>query len=306
MSTRNNAWIAYVFLAPVFIVMTLLVFIPLAQGISYSFTNMNQYNMGNQFLPPSYEWIGLKNYSDLFGTIFQPKSVFRDVLVQTAIWTFVNVFFHFTLGLFLALLLNRKIKGRGIYRMLLMVPWAVPSFVGAFAWQWMYNDKYGLFNLVLKNLGIPAVPWLGDSFWAMFSAILVNVWIGIPFMMVTLLGGLQSIPESLYEAARIDGATWWQQLKNITLPLLKPVAATATTLGIIWTFNMFNIIYLITGGGPVHSTEILVTYAYREAFRNWNLGIASTYGVVILSVLIVFTLFYRRVLKANANEGVYY
>jgi arabinogalactan oligomer/maltooligosaccharide transport system permease protein len=90
------------------------------------------------------------------------------------------------------------------------------------------------------------------------------------------------------------------------LPLLKPVATTATTLGIIWTFNMFNIIYLITGGGPVHSTEILVTYAYREAFRNWNLGIASTYGVVILSVLIVFTLFYRRVLKANANEGVYY
>lgn len=306
MRMHNQAWIAYLFLAPVLIVMALLVFYPLIQGILYSFTNMNQYNMGSKFLPPSYEWIGIQNYTELISTLFQPKSVFRDVLVQTAIWTFVNVFFHFMLGLILALLLHRQIKGKGLYRMLLMVPWAVPSFVGAFAWQWMYNDKYGLFNQLLETAGLPTIPWLGDSFWAMTSAILVNVWIGVPFMMVTLLGGLQSIPESLYEAARIDGATAWQQLKDITLPLLKPVATTATTLGIIWTFNMFNIIYLITGGGPVHSTEILVTYAYREAFRNWNLGIASTYGVVILSILVVFTLFYRRLLKANTDEGVYY
>ncbi|SFJ14885.1 carbohydrate ABC transporter permease [Thermoflavimicrobium dichotomicum] len=295
----KNTWIAYVFLTPVLVVMAVLVFYPLIKGISYSFTNMNQYNMGSKFIDPSYEWVGLKNYKELFRSFIAPKSVFRDVLIQTLIWTFVNVFFHFTIGLGLALLLHRKIKGRGIYRTLLMVPWAVPSFVGAFAWLWMYNDKYGFFNLMLKQMGLATIPWLGDSFWAMVSVIMVNVWIGVPFMIVTLLGGLQSIPDSLYEAARIDGASSWQQFRHITLPLLRPVAVTATTLGIIWTFNMFNIIYLVTAGGPIHSTEILVTYAYREAFRNWNLGLASTYGVVILSFLLVFTLIYRRVLKSN-------
>lgn len=306
MSNRGNAWIAYVFLAPVLIVMAVLVLYPLIMGISYSFTNMNQYNMGNAFVPPSYEFVGLKNYKELLGSIFAPSSVFRDILLQTMIWTFANVFFHFALGLLLALLLNRNIKGKGVYRMLLMVPWAVPSFVGAFAWLWMYNEKYGFFNLALQSMGLATVPWLGNSFWAMTSAIMVNVWIGIPFMMVTILGGLQSIPESLYEAARVDGASPWQQFVQITLPLLKPVASTATMLGIIWTFNMFNIVYLVTAGGPVHSTEILVTYAYREAFRNWNLGVASTYGAVILSILVVLTLLYKRIVGSNDNEGVYY
>ncbi len=306
MSNRSNAWIAYVFLAPCLIVLALLVFYPLVQGIIYSFTNMGQYNMGSRFAPPSWEFIGLKNYTDLFATITAKDSVFRDVLIQTMIWTITNVFFHFTIGLGLALLLNRKIKGRGFYRMLLMVPWAVPSFVSAFAWTWMYNEKYGLFNIVLQKLGLSTIPWLGDSFWAMVSVIATNVWIGVPFMMITLLGGLQSIPESLYEAARVDGASPWQQFVKITLPLLRPVAATATMLGIIWTFNMFNIIFLVTRGGPVHSTEILVTYAYREAFVNWNFGVSSTYGVVILSFLIVFSILHTWLLKANDNEGVYY
>lgn len=292
------------FLAPVLIVMGALVFYPLLQGISYSFTNMNQYNMGSQFAPPSYEFVGLKNYVELFASFTAEDSVFRAVVVQTLIWTFVNVFFHFTIGLGLALLLNRKVRGRGVYRMLLMVPWAVPSFVSAYAWTWMFNEKYGFFNLMLQQLGLPAVAWLGDSFWAMVSVIAVNVWIGVPFMMVTLLGGMQSIPESLYEAARVDGASAWRQFWNITLPLLRPVAATATVLGIIWTFNMFNIIYLVTKGGPVRSTQILVTYAYQEAFERWNFGVATTYGVVILSFLLIFSLIYRRLLKTN--EGVHY
>ncbi|WP_255298505.1 carbohydrate ABC transporter permease [Brevibacillus dissolubilis] len=303
---RNHTWIAYMFLAPVIIVMALLVFYPLIQGVMYSFTDMGQYNMGSKFAPPTWEFIGFKNYTDLFASIAAPESVFRDVLIQTMIWTFVNVFFHFVIGLGLALLLNREIKGRGIYRMLLMVPWAVPSFVSAFSWTWMYNEKYGLLNLLLTKLSLPTIPWLGDSFWAMTSVIIVNVWVGVPFMMVTLLGGMQSIPTSLYEAAKVDGASAFQQFWNITLPLLRPVAATATMLGVIWTFNMFNIIYLVTRGGPVRSTEILVTYAYREAFQNWNFGVASTYGVVILSFLVVFSIFHSKMTKANSNEGVYY
>lgn len=305
MDARKNTWIAYMFLTPVLIVMALLVCYPLIQGITYSFTNMSQYNMGSVFAKPTWEFVGFKNYIDLFSSFVKPESIFRDVVMQTMIWTFVNVFFHFVLGLILALLLHRNIRGRGLYRMLLIVPWAVPSFIAAFAWTWMYNQTYGVFNIVLQKLGFAPIPWLGDSFWAMVAVILVNVWAGIPFMMMTLLGGLQSIPQSLYEAARVDGASAWRQFWTITLPLLKPVASTATVLGVIWTFNMFNIIYLVTRGGPVRSTEILVTYAYREGFMNWNFGMASTYGVVILSFLMAFTFLHQRVMK-SADEEVYY
>lgn len=304
--TFKNTWIAYIFIAPVMIVMALLVFYPLFKGIGYSLTDINQYNMGNKFMEPSYKFIGLDNYKNLIGSLTDKDSVFRDILKQTTIWTFINVFFHFTIGLGLALLLNKKIKFRGIYRLILLVPWAVPSFISAFSWRWMFNSSFGIINITLQKFGIEPIPWLGDPFWSMVAVIIVNVWLGVPFMMVTLLGGLQSIPTTLYEAAEVDGASRFRQFWHITLPLLKPVAFTATLLGIIWTFNMFNVIYLVTGGGPVHSTEILVTYAYREAFRNWDFGIASTYGVIILSILLVFSSIYSRVLKANKNEGVHY
>ncbi|GAW29791.1 carbohydrate ABC transporter permease [Carboxydocella sp. ULO1] len=298
----SQSWLAYLFLTPALLAMAVLVFYPLILGTSYSFTDMNQYNMGNQFVAPSWKWVGLANYRKLLGNL---NSEFWDVALNTLIWTFTNVFFHFVIGLFLALLLNRKLKGRAIYRMLMLIPWAVPSFVSAFSWKWMFNAEYGIINLMLGKLGIEPIAWLSNKWTAMFAVIITNIWLGVPFMMVTLLGGLQSIPRELYEAAEVDGASKWQQFLNITLPLLKPVAFTATLLGVIWTFNMFNVIYLITGGGPYKQTEILVTYAYREAFMNWNFGISATYGVIILSFLLAFSFFYNRLLK-NAGEKVYY
>jgi len=299
---RKNTWIAYVFLLPTLIAMAVLVFYPLLLGISYSFTDMNQYNMGNQFVPPSYKFVGLANYKEV---LFSSDSEFWNILLNTVIWTFTNVFFHFTIGLILALLLNQKIKGRAIYRMLMLVPWAVPSFVSAFAWRWMFNGEYGFINLFLKTyFHLEPIAWLSNKWTAMFAVILTNIWLGIPFMMVTMLGGLQSIPRELYEAADVDGASPVKKFFNITLPLLKPVAFSATLLGTIWTFNMFNVIYLLTGGGPARGTEILVTYAYREAFANWNFGLSATYGVIILSFLIAFSIFYSRVVK-DAGEKVY-
>jgi arabinogalactan oligomer/maltooligosaccharide transport system permease protein len=292
----KQTWVAYVFLAPTVLAMTAIVFYPLILGITYSFTDLDQYNMGNKFIAPSWQWVGLQNYRDLFSSM---TSEFWTVALNTLIWTFTNVFFHFTIGLLLAVLLNRKIKGRAIYRMMMLIPWAVPSFVVAFSWRWMFNSEYGVINLSLLALGMNTVPWLAQKWTAMFAVIITNIWAGIPFMMITLLGGLQSIPKELYEAAEVDGAPAWQQFFQITLPLLKPVAFTATLLGTIWTFNMFNIIYLITQGGPYRQTEILVTYAYQEAFTNWHLGIASTYGVVILSFLIAFTTFYFKIAKQD-------
>lgn len=295
---RNQA--AYLFLFPAMAVMLLLVFLPLLQGIYFSLTNINQYNMGNQFVKASYEFVGLQNYRNLFTG--EGLREFLEIFKQTIIWTFTNVFFHFTIGLGLALLLNRHIAGRGVYRMLLLIPWAVPSFVSAFAWRWMFNGSYGFINLLLGKLGMQPIQWLSDPFWAMTAVIITNVWLGFPFMMVTMLGGLQSIPRELYEAAYVDGANRIQQFFKITLPQLKSTIFTATLLGVIWTFNMFSIIYLITEGGPYNKTEILVTYAYDKAFASWQLGEATTYGVVILSMLLAFSFFYSRVLKISEEN----
>jgi arabinogalactan oligomer/maltooligosaccharide transport system permease protein len=290
--------LAYLLILPTALVMAGIVFFPLIRGVIISFTDMNQYNMGSKFIAPAYRFVGLRNYIRVLSS-----SQFWDIFGQTAIWTVTNVFFHFTIGLALALLLNRRLRGRALYRMLLLIPWAVPTYISAFSWRWLFNSKYGFFNLALKTLGLGPVSWLSHEVWAMVAVIATNVWLGFPFMMVVLLGGLQSIPKEMYEASEVDGCGRIRQFATITLPLLKPVAMTATLLGIIWTFNMFNVIYLVTEGGPHHQTDILATFAFIEAFHQWRFGMATTYAVIILSILLSFSFFYIRALKGT--EEIY-
>jgi arabinogalactan oligomer/maltooligosaccharide transport system permease protein len=290
--------LAYLLILPTAAVMAAIVFYPLIRGVVISFTDMNQYTMGSKFIPPSYRFVGLQNYVKVL-----TGSQFWDILGQTVIWTITNVFFHFTIGLALALMLNRKIRGRAVYRTLLLIPWAVPTYISAFSWRWLFNSKYGFFNLALNQLDLSPIPWLSHEVWAMVAVIATNVWLGFPFMMVVLLGGLQSIPQEFYEASQVDGCGRVRQFWSITLPLLKPVALTATLLGIIWTFNMFNVIYLVTEGGPHHQTDILATFAFIEAFHQWRFGMATTYAVIILSILLTFSSFYIRALRGS--EEIY-
>jgi arabinogalactan oligomer / maltooligosaccharide transport system permease protein len=289
---------AYLFIAPSMIVMAVLVFYPLLNGIYLSFTNANQFNttrrIGANVIPSSYELIGFENYQDILTT---STYKFWAVFGQTVAWTGLNVVPHIAIGLGLALLLNRKIKGRVIYRILLILPWAVPSYISAFVWRFIYNGDIGFLNSVIRDLGMQPVPWLSDPGWAMFAVVVANTWLAIPFNMVTMLGGLQSIPLELYEAAEVDGASSWQKFMNITLPMLRPVIMTATLLGVIWTFNSFNIIFLVSEGGPFQSTEILATWAWRLGFQQSQIGVAAAYSVIILLVLIVFSLAYIRVLN---------
>jgi arabinogalactan oligomer/maltooligosaccharide transport system permease protein len=220
----------------------------------------------------------------------------------TVIWTVVCVVFHYGLGLGLAMLLNRPLRGRGVYRVLLILPWAVPAFVSAFAWRFMFNQQFGLFNGLLTAVGLQPVAWFDDRWTSLFTAIATNIWLGVPFMMITLLGGMQTISGELYEAATIDGATAWQRFVNVTLPGLRSVSMTVILLGTIWTFNMFPVIFLVTDGQPAGQTEILVTGAYRAAFEGIrNYSLASTYGVLILSILVVFSMFYRRLLRKQGE-----
>ncbi len=221
----------------------------------------------------------------------------------TIVWTVICVVFHYAIGLGLAVLLNRPMRGRGIYRVLLILPWAVPAFVSAFSWRFMFNEQVRPVQRAARHgRARPGRVVRLTGARPLFTAIVTNIWLGVPFIMVTLLGGMQTISSELYEAAAIDGATPWQRFRNITLPGLRPVSMTVILLGTIWTFNMFPIIFLVTGGQPAGQTEILVTGAFRSAFEGLrNYSLASTYGVLILSILLVFSAFYRRALRKHGE-----
>ena len=201
-------------------------------------------------------------------------------------------------------MLNRpKLRGRAIYRLLLIVPWAVPSYITALTWKWLFNTQYGPLNAMLATMGIDPVDWLGQSVTTNFVANLAtNVWLGFPFMMVISLGALQSIPTELYEAADIDGASAWQKFRHVTLPLLRPALFPAVILGTIWTFNAFNVIYLVSGGGPEHKTDILITEAYYAFAVLRRTGLAAAYSVLIFLLLLGYTLITQR--KTRATEAV--
>ncbi|GCE12821.1 carbohydrate ABC transporter permease [Tengunoibacter tsumagoiensis] len=299
---------AYLWLAPIIICMAVIVFYPLVNGLILSFTNADQTNIAQQIgamsYPATYHFIGLQNYTTIISGWFQPGSDESHVIFQTIIWVVANCFFHFIFAMGLALILNRPMRGRTIYRTLLMVPWAMPQFVAAFAWRFLYNQQGGYINKLLDIFHLPAIAWGSDPTWALISVIIVNIWLGIPFMTVTLLGGLQSIPAEMYEAAAMDGASAWQRFRSITLPMLRPIAFLSTMLDVIWTFNVFAVIYLITQGGPFNRSQTLFTYAWTKAFQvPQHYGLGGAYGIIILVILLVFTIIYSRMLRSN--ETVY-
>jgi len=225
----------------------------------------------------------------------------QDVIGKTIAWTAINLVFHFTLGLGAALLLNRKMPGRNIYRALLILPWAMPQYISALTWRGMFNVEYGAVNLMLGKVGIEAVPWFTSEFWAFMAPVITNIWLGFPFIMVIALGGLQSIPRELYEAARIDGAGPVRQFFSITLPMLKPVLFPALVLGTIWTFNNLNVMWLVTDQGlPADKTHILVTYVYKAAFQYYRYGYAAAFSVFIFLVLVFIVKGYNRAAREEA------
>jgi arabinogalactan oligomer / maltooligosaccharide transport system permease protein len=308
----DRYWYAWAMVLPVVVVLAVLIFYPLIRGIYLSFTNLTEANQlaeictrsitGDEVCrsnPNRWQFVGFDNYLKVLrGDVGE----FWMWTTNTLLWTVVCVVFHYTIGLGLATMLNRPMRGRGLYRVLLILPWAVPPFVSAFAWKFIFNERFGLVNAALTAAGVDPVDWFANRWTALFTAIATNIWLGVPFMMVALLGGMQTIPGELYEAAEIDGATPWQRFVNVTLPGLRPVSMTVILLGTIWTFNMFPIIFLVTEGQPAGQSEILVTGAYKAAFEGLrNYSLASTYGVLILSILLVFSYLYRRALRKQGE-----
>jgi len=199
-------------------------------------------------------------------------------------------------------LINRTLPAKRTLRTLLIIPWALPQYIAALTWRGMFNQEYGSINLILnKFFNMSPIQWLSQPVEAFSACIITNIWLGFPFMMVVALGGLQSIPKEMYEASQVDGASRWQQLKNITLPMIKPVMIPAVILGTIWTFNNINVVWLVSNGGePSDLTHILVSYVYKAAFNLYRYGYAAALSMIIFLILSIFTVSFMRRSKLDA------
>jgi len=298
---------AYVYVLPAMFGMLVLVFFPFVYGITLSFTAQTVLNVSE---PITEVWAGFSNYVNILGDLDIVRTTaagsvinyqnFYWTLFITVCWTVTNVTVGVTLGMILALILNTKgLRFTNAYRVLLILPWAIPNYITALIWKGMFHQQFGVINQAIQMFGGEPVAWFDGVFAAFMTGLITNGWLSFPFMMVIILGGLQSISQDMYEAATIDGASKWQQFVNITLPSLKPTIIPAVIISVVWTFNMFNIIYLVSGGEPAGANEILITKAYKIAFEEYRYGYAAAYSVVIFIILLVYGVFQTRMTRAT-------
>lgn len=267
---------------PAFATIIVLKMYPILQGVSYAFTNRRMDRPES-----SVRYIGLKNFAE----VIRDNNV-RSVVGYTFVYAISIVLFSYLAGLFLAMLLNREIKGRGFYRALILLPWVISNTVAAANFRWILNDRYGIVNRTLQRLGLISKPiqFFANIRNAKMMVIGVGIWKTIPFMTVVILAALQSVPTDYYEAADMDGASFFGKLRYITLPSIKSVTVMATTLQFIWNFNNFESVWLLTQGGPNESTQILPVQIYEMAFLKNRIGYSAAIAVIVLMFMMAFSL----------------
>jgi arabinogalactan oligomer / maltooligosaccharide transport system permease protein len=287
--------VALWFVGPAAIVIAAVVIYPFFYNLVLSVSNMSLLHIRDWHL------VGLAQYQKVFS-----EQRFYSIFGKTLIWTVTNVCFHVTIGVALALVLHEKVPGKALFRTLLILPWAIPPVVTALTWRGMFHYEYGAINLIWsKVFAQTPIQWLNDPLGTFAACVLTNVWLGFPFMMVVALGGLQSIPHELYEAAKIDGASAWQRFWTVTVPMLKPVLTPAIILGFVWTFNKVDIVWLVSNGGePADQTHILVSYVYRAAFNLYRYGYAAAASVIIFLLLVAFALVFMRKMNREQTKAI--
>jgi multiple sugar transport system permease protein len=270
-------------LLPALLLVSIFIYYPLLKGLTMAFQNYSLFDLTN------IQFIGLQNFKEVMLT---PD--FKQALKNSFYWVFCSLVFQFVLGFALALMLRKRFRGQGIYQAYVFFPWAMSGFLIGLIWRWMFNGQSGVINdLLLKmNLIDTPIPFLADPKWAMVSVIIANIWYGITFFGIMILAALQSIPEELYEAAKMDGANNVQQLFHITIPYIMPTIIVTTLLRVIWILNFPDIIYAMTNGGPAGSTHILSTLMLEKIIYDQNYGQASAIGIIIMILLIFFSIFY--------------
>ncbi len=281
---KKDSKMGYLLFLPAIFIILLIVLYPTLFAFYLSFTNFSLSNFQNA------SFIGISNYLKIL-----TESQYWDSLKNGLVFTVGSIIPQLVLALLLANLLNYKhLKFKRFFRGIMILPWLVPTVTGAMIWKWMFNDLYGVFNHILMNIGLISRPitWLAQSNTAMLSLIITNVWRGLPLMMIMFLAGLQSIPEQMYEAGEVDGATAWQKFTKITLPQLKPVIGVAVILRTIWIFNYYDLPWVMTSGGPASSTTTMPLYAYITSFSGYRLGKGSAITVTMFFILLLFSFVY--------------
>jgi arabinogalactan oligomer/maltooligosaccharide transport system permease protein len=340
---RRTTRTAYLYILPAAVVMLVMTAFPLLFQLWMSLTNYSNLNlrtpsllgqMVGTFAPAlqkdfnSPAFVGIDNYLSILtnqlGQVLSQFDFWR-ILLFNLVWTISNVAFHVSIGVAVAVLLNTNgLWFKPLYRALYVLPWAIPGLVASMVWKNLFDDQFGVINMGLAGLGLPhdirwwqqidpPIPFLPILPLAFYAALITNIWLGWPFMMTIATGALQSIPKELYEAAAVDGASAWRKFWSITVPLLRPAMIPAVMIGMMWTFNQFNVIYFTSGGGPVHQTEILVTEAYRLVNETTvslagvgnarPYGIAAAFAYIVFAVLAVLTLVTNR--ASRATEAYY-
>ena len=281
-------WLAFVLLLPTTVLLGLFIAYPFVKGVQLSVTDAKVGVPGT--------FVGLQNFVQLLN-----DSIFRVAVLNTVVYTAVTTVFKLALGLWLALLLNRNFKGKALTRAFILLPFIIPTVLSTFAWKWMFDPTFSVINWTLFRLGLISsrINWLGDPYLAMISVIIVNIWRGVPFYAISLLAGLQTINPELQDAAAIDGARPWQRFWYVTWPLLLPVTMVVVLFSVIQTFADFQLVYVLTGGGPANATQLFATYAYQVGVGTGLLSQGAAISLamfpVLLAVVIIQLLYIRRV-----------
>ncbi|NLR76798.1 carbohydrate ABC transporter permease [Leeia aquatica] len=282
----------WLLIIPSFMLALFIISYPLFNIVNQSVHDVSRFGLLRDFN-------GLENFRTVFA-----DPVFMETVWRTLWWTLGVVGGTVLVSVPIALILHQDFYGRGIARTIVMLPWSVSLTMTAIVWRWAFNDEYGMVNVTLQKLGLISGPihWLATADWAFPVEIGVGILVSVPFTVTIFLGGLSSVPSDIYEAARLDGASRWQQFRRLTLPLLRPFINMAVVLNVIYVFNSFPIIWVMTQGGPSNSTHILVTYLYELGFRLGRPGEAAAVSLVMLAILMCFTVLYVR-MQPKESEG---
>lgn len=284
-SSRSARFFAWALLAPAILYVLIIVAWPLVETFRLSFTDASLRKLVN--------YVGWRNYEKIF------NDTFATVIIRTFIWTFFSVLLKMIIGMYGAVLLNAHVPGRNIFRIMTMPPWIVPIAIGIFMWGWMYNGQFGMISGLLQRFGLVDGPvaFLAYGSTAFWATIVTDVWIGVPMVTIYFLAAMQSIPKDLYEAAWTDGAGRWTRFRRITLPLMSPAIITMSMLSLIATFNSFDIIWILTQGGPSGQTTTMIIDTYQTAIGSKKYGEGAARAVVICLFLSLFSLAYFRITR---------
>jgi len=286
--------LAYALLAPAALFIAVFMIYPIIYVMLMSLYKTNKLGILQNF-------IGFDNFTRLL-----KEKVFWEVTARSLLWTVLGVFSKTVLGMVIALCLNVEFKGRKFARMLFIIPWASSVPISAMLWKWVFDHEFGLLNHTIKALSITQNPpvWLGTPIWSFVSCMWVDIWIGVPFMALVFLAGMQSVPKELYESAEIDGVNSFGKFRYITIPSIKQIIFIATLLSSLWTFNDFNTIYILTRGGPAGATDILITSIYKNGFEWLHFSDSAVMAVVTFLILMVLSVVYARIYFKGGDDNL--